>query len=201
MRVGIFGGTFDPIHLGHLILAERCREDAELDEVWFVPSHRPPHKPGAAVTRFEHRCEMATLATTGQPLFRVETLEKDLPPPSYTAETLAELRRHHPDHEFHLIVGADVLPDFPTWHDPARVLEQAGLVVVPRPGFAVWASDQLAAAVGVPADRVRLLAVECPLIDIASRDVRRRVAEGKTVRFLVPRSVEEFVRERKLYRV
>src|SRR5688572_5450952 len=113
MHIGLFGGTFDPIHVGHLILAERCREDARLDEVWFLPSYKPPHKAEGQLTRFEQRCEMATLATTGQPAFRVEPIEKELPPPSYTAETLTELRRRHPSDTFALIVGADSLLDLP----------------------------------------------------------------------------------------
>lgn len=200
MRIGVFGGTFDPPHLGHLILAERCREEAGLDEVWFLPSYQPPHKPDQKVTRFEHRCEMAGLAATGQPAFRVDPVEKELPPPSYTARTLAALRDRHPGTEWELIVGADCLPDFGKWHDPAAILELAGLVVVPRPGFEVWSAERLAASVGAAADRVRMRVVECPLIDIASRDVRRRTADGKTIRFLVPRSVEEYIRERRLYR-
>lgn len=199
MNIGVFGGTFDPVHHGHLILAERCRADAGLDEVWFLPSYKPPHKLGKPITRFEHRCDMLALATTGQPLFRVEPIEKELPPPSYTANTLAELRARHPDHRFHLIVGADSLADLPNWHEPRRVLEQAALVVVPRPGSDTWPREKLAAAVGLPADAVRLTVVECPLMAISSRDIRTRVAAGQTVRFLMPRSVEEFVRERKLY--
>ncbi|HET6574986.1 MAG TPA: nicotinate (nicotinamide) nucleotide adenylyltransferase, partial [Fimbriiglobus sp.] len=138
MRIGLFGGTFDPPHLGHLVLAERCREDAGLDEVWFLVSYRPPHKTGQPLTRFEHRCEMATLAVTGQPLFKVEPIEKELPPPSYTAETLAELRPRHPADEFVLVVGADSLADLPQWYEPRRVLEQADVVAVPRPGVETW---------------------------------------------------------------
>jgi nicotinate-nucleotide adenylyltransferase len=200
MRIGLFGGTFDPIHLGHLILAERCREEAGLDEVWFLPSYRPPHKADHALTRFEQRCEMVLLAITGQPAFRVEPIEKELPPPSYTAETLAELRRRHPEHQFALIVGADSLVDLPAWHEPQRVVEQAELLAVPRPGVDFWSGPQLAAALGLPADAVRLRAVACPLIGIASHELRRRVAEGKTIRYAVPRAVEEYIRERKLYR-
>jgi nicotinate-nucleotide adenylyltransferase len=199
MNIGIFGGTFDPIHLGHLILAERCRADAGLDEVWFLPSYQPPHKQGQQITRFEHRCDMIALATTGQPLFRVEPIEKELPPPSYTANTLAELRGRHPEHSFSLIVGADCLPDLPGWYQPKRVLEQAALVVVPRPGTPLWTREQLAAALEMSPNDVRMTVVDCPLMEIASRDIRTRVAAGKSIRFLVPRSVEEFVRERKLY--
>ena len=200
MRIGIFGGAFDPVHLGHLIVAERCREGARLDEVWFLPSFRPPHKPDRDLTRFEHRCDMVALATTGQPAFRVEPLERDLPPPNYTSHTLAELWRRHPEHEFALILGADSVADLPGWYEPRAVLARAELVVVPRPGVDLWTADRLAAAVGVPAADVRLTAVPCPLIEIASRDLRRRVADGRSIRFLVPRAVEEFIRERKLYR-
>lgn len=199
MRIGLFGGTFDPVHLGHLILAERAREDAALDRVWFLPSFRPPHKTDRPLTRFDHRAEMLTLATTGQPLFRVEPIEHDLPPPSYTAETLAVLRAKHPDDEFDLIVGGDVPPDLPKWYQPHRVLEQAGLVVVPRPGTPAWTAGQLAAALGLPGSAVRMRVIDSPLIDIASRDIRRRVAGGKTIRFLVPRSIEEYIREKRLY--
>ena len=199
MRIGLFGGTFDPVHLGHLIVAERCREDARLDRVWFLPSFQPPHKTDRPVSRFDHRAEMLALATTAQPLFRVETIEKDLPPPSYTAETLAVLRAKYPDDEFHLVVGGDVPPDLPKWYQPQRVLEQAGLVVVPRPGTPAWTAGQLAAALGLPEAAVRMQVVLSPLVDIASREIRRRVADGRTIRFLVPRSVEEYIREKKLY--
>lgn len=199
MRIGLFGGTFDPIHVGHLILAERCREEAGLEEVWFLPSYVPPHKTERTITRFEQRCEMVALATAGQPAFRVERIEKELPPPSFTSETLAELRARHPEHEFSLVIGGDSLREFPTWHNPRKVLELARLVAVPRPGTGAVTAEELAAKLELPAERVRLLLVECPAIDIASREIRARVKEGKSIRFLVPRSIEEYIRERKLY--
>jgi nicotinate-nucleotide adenylyltransferase len=199
MRIGIFGGTFDPVHLGHLILAEQCRDQAALDEVWFLPSYRPPHKAEAAVTRFDQRCEMLELATAGHPQFRIERIEKELPPPSYTAETLAELHRRHPGNEFFLLTGSDGLPDLPGWYQPQRVVEQAGLVVVPRPGVMLWTAARLAKALGLPEEKVRLQFVACPMIEIASRELRRAVADGMSVRYLVPRAVEEYIRERKLY--
>src|SRR5438874_1475138 len=167
MRIGIFGGTFDPVHTGHLILAEQCRDQAGLDEVWFLPSYHPPHKTAGAITRFEQRCDMLELATAGHPSFRIERIEKELPPPSYTAETLAELVRRHPEHEFHLLMGSDQLPDLPSWHEPLRVIEQAGLIVVPRPGVPLWSAEQLAGALGVEPAKVRLRAAACPLVEIA----------------------------------
>jgi nicotinate-nucleotide adenylyltransferase len=199
MRIGIFGGTFDPVHMGHLILAEQCRDQAALDQVWFMPAAHPPHKPGAEITRFEQRCEMIELATAGHPAFRVERIEKELPPPSYTANTLAELRKRHPADEFYLLMGSDGLPDMPGWYEPRRVIEHAGLVVVPRPGVMLWTAARLARAMGVEESAVRLRFVACPMIEIASRELRRAMADGMSVRYMVPRAVEEYIRDRKLY--
>jgi len=199
MRIGIFGGTFDPVHTGHLIVAEQCRDRAGLDEVWFLPSYHPPHKAAAAITRFEQRCDMIELAIAGNPTFRLERIEKELPPPSYTAETLAELKRRHAEHQFFLLMGADQLPDLPLWHEPQRIVEQAELVVVPRPGVELWTAEQLAASLGVQAEQVRMWFAACPAMAIASRDLRCAIADGRSVRYLVPRAVEEYIRERKLY--
>lgn len=201
MRIGIFGGAFDPVHLGHLVLAERCREDAALDEVWFLPSYKPPHKPDRDLSRFEHRVEMTTLAVTGQPAFRVELIEKELPPPNYTADTLAELRARHPGAAFALILGADSFLDLPGWHDPARVVAQAEIVVVGRPGsFETFDEAAVGNVVRAVGREFAVRFVEAPLIGIASRDLRQRVAEGGSIRFLVPRAVEEYIREKGLYR-
>ena len=199
MRIGIFGGTFNPIHTGHLILAEQCRDQAELNEVWFLPSYHPPHKATSGITRFEQRCDMIELATAGHPSFRLERIEKELPPPSYTVETLAELIRRHPEHEFHLLMGADQLPDLPIWYEPVRLIEQAGLIVVPRPGVMLWTAERLAKALGVDVEKVRLRFAACPMIEIASRELRRAIADVRSVRYLLPRSVEGYIRERKLY--
>jgi nicotinate-nucleotide adenylyltransferase len=199
MRIGLFGGTFDPIHMGHLILAEQCRDQAKLDQVWFMPAAYPPHKSSHALTRFEQRCEMIELATAGHAAFRVERIEKELPPPSYTAETITQLRMKHPADEFFLLMGSDGLPDLPGWYEPRRVIEQAGLVIVPRPGVMLWTAERLAIALGVDASMVRLRFVACPMIEIASRELRRAMADGMSIRYMVPRAVEEYIRDRKLY--
>lgn len=199
MRIGIFGGTFDPVHTGHLILAEQCRDQARLDQVRFLPSFHPPHKSTASLTRFEHRCDMLELAIAGHPAFRVDRIEKDLPPPSYTAETLAEIHRREPGQEWFLLTGSDQLSDMPQWHRPEQVIELAELVVVPRPGVLLWTANRLARALGVPEEKVRMQLVACPMIEIASRELRRAMADGLSVRYLLPRSVEEYIRERKLY--
>src|SRR3954470_23749902 len=130
MRLGIFGGSFDPVHLAHLIVAEQCREQARLDCVVFVPAARPPHKPDRVLTPLHHRVEMLTLAISGNPAFAIDELEKDRPGPSYTADTLDELRRRDPSSDLWLILGADSLYDLPRWHEPGRILEHAGLLVV-----------------------------------------------------------------------
>lgn len=199
MRIGIFGGTFDPVHTGHLILAEQCRDQGGLDEVWFLPSYHPPHKHDKGVTRFEQRCDMLELATAGHPAFRINRIEKELPPPSYTAETLAELHRRHPQADFHLLMGSDSLPDLPQWYEPLRVVAQAGLIVVPRPGVMLWTAERLAMALGLDVSAVRMRFVACPMIDIASRELRRAIADGMSIRYLVPRAVEEYIRERRIY--
>lgn len=199
MRIGIFGGTFDPVHMGHLILAEQCRVQAKLDEVWFVPSATPPHK-DRGVTRFEQRCEMLELAIKGhEPAFRVNQIENTLPAPSFTARTLEQLRASHPNDEFSLLLGSDCLPDLPGWYEPHRVIELARLVVVPRPGVMLWTAERLAAALRVDESAVRVRFVACPMIEIASRELRRAILDGLSVRYLVPRAVEEYIRERKLY--
>jgi len=197
MRIGVFGGTFDPVHLAHLILAEQCREQARLDQVWFVPAARPPHKHEDELTPFERRVEMLQFAVAGQPAFRVEELEKDRAGPSYTADTLDELARRQPGNEWFLLVGSDTLRDLPTWHEPRRVVARAGLLVVARPGAALVPAEELQAKLGAP---VRVQNIDVPLIDISSSDLRARVRRGRSIRYFVPRAVEMYVLEKKLYR-
>jgi nicotinate-nucleotide adenylyltransferase len=199
-RVGVFGGTFDPVHVGHLILAEQCREQGRLDEVWFVPSARPPHKLERPLTPFGQRVEMLALATAGNPSFRIDPSEKDRPGPSYTADTLADFRARHTEAEFFLVIGSDTLVDLPHWRQPVRVVELAALLVVERPNCPVPAPDDLRAALRLPeAVALRQQLVAAPLIDISSRDLRRRAAEGQSLRYLVPRAVKCYIVEKRLY--
>ncbi len=201
MRLGIFGGTFDPVHFGHLILAEQCREQARLDEVCFVPAPRPPHKSEETLTRFEQRIEMLQLALAGQPAFRIDELEKDRAGPSYTVDTLAELQRRHPRDELFLMIGSDTLRELPGWYQPRRVLEMVSLLVMERPNNPVPPLDSLRAALGLaPDDQFRLELLQTPQIDIASRDLRRRVGAGRSIRYFLPRAVEMYVIEKRLYR-
>jgi nicotinate-nucleotide adenylyltransferase len=201
MRIGVFGGTFDPVHQGHLILAEQCREQGRLDEVWFVPAARPPNKLDRPLTPFRHRVEMLALAVAGNPAFRIDPLEEDRVGPSYTADTVEELSRRHPDDEFFLLVGSDTLADLPRWHDPLRVVRHAGLLVMARPNNPVLPAAELGEGLGLPdPSLLRMEVVETPLIDISSRDLRRRAAAGRSLRYFLPRAVEAYVHEKGLYR-
>jgi nicotinate-nucleotide adenylyltransferase len=200
MRIGVFGGTFDPVHLAHLIIAEQCHEQAKLHAVWFIPAARPPHKQGRTITPFAHRVEMLALAIAGNPAFRIDELEKDRAGSSYTVDTLTKLRQQHPGAEFWLILGSDCLPDLPHWREPARIAELTGFLVWERPGWPSWPTEKLRAALGLPASQaIRHCTAHGPLVDISSSDVRRRAAEGRSLRYLVPRAVQCYIETHHLY--
>jgi nicotinate-nucleotide adenylyltransferase len=200
MRVGVFGGTFDPVHLGHLILAEQCREQGRLDQVLFVPAARPPHKDERDLSPFAQRVEMLSLAISGQPAFRIDELEKDRPGPSYTVETLAYLHRCHPEADLCLLVGGDTLHDLPMWYQPQAIVAQATLLVMARPGATLPSVEELRKNLGLREEvPLRVQVVDVPLIDIASRDVRSRVRRGSSIRYLVPRAVEAYIQDKHLY--
>jgi nicotinate-nucleotide adenylyltransferase len=201
-RVGVFGGTFDPVHLGHLILAEQCREAGRLDEVWFVPAGKPPHKQDHEITRFEQRVEMIELAIAGQPAFRVDAVERELSGITYTAAVLEELHRRHPGDELFLLIGSDSLNDLPLWYQPQRVVASAALLVMLRTRHPAQSAEQLRQALHLPAETPLHIEYvpQPPVIDIASHDLRQRVREGRSIRYLVPRAVECYIQEKGLYR-
>ncbi|MDB5352632.1 MAG: nicotinate/nicotinamide nucleotide adenylyltransferase [Planctomycetota bacterium] len=196
MRLGLFGGTFDPIHQGHLILAEACREALALDRVWFVVAGSPPHKP-AGRTPVGDRIEMARIATAGHPAFEVSEIEARGAGPNYSFETLEMIHRDRPEDDLFFLIGADSLADLPLWRRPDRIAELATIVVVNRPGIdpAVLLSPPDLGPKARPIERVAI-----PPIGIASHDLRRRVAEGRSIRYLVPRGVEAYITEQRLYR-
>jgi nicotinate-nucleotide adenylyltransferase len=188
----MFGGTFDPIHLGHLLLAEIARESLALERVVFVPARIPPHK-GSVPTPAEHRFRMAELATRDNPHFEVSDLELRRDGPSYTVETLRELRELSPrPTELYLLMGADSARDLRSWKDHRTLLEEATLVVLPRRGVAPEELPEEVAA------RATLLA--SPLIEISSSEIRRLVRERRSIRYRVPESVEQYIRSEGLYR-
>src|SRR5262249_48583052 len=190
MRIGIFGGTFDPVHIGHLILAEQCREQGQLDQVWFLPAARPPHKLDRELTPFAFRVEMLQLAIAGNKAFRVEEIERDRSGPSYTADTLDALAAIYPKNEWHLLIGSDPPAQMPTWHEPQRILHRAGLLIVDRPNHLAPAMETFQAGFAHNVPIIRSQVVKMPLIDISSRDLRRRASLGLSLRYQVPRVIE-----------
>jgi nicotinate-nucleotide adenylyltransferase len=197
MRLGLFGGTFDPIHLGHLILAEQCREACGLDRVWFVVAGTPPHKSGER-TPVAHRLEMARVAVAGHPAFEVSDIEAQRPGPHYSVETLAAVRRERPEDELFFLIGADSLVDLPNWRQPAEIARMATIVgVLNRPGID---PERTADLPDFGPGTFPIRAVTIPQIGIASHDLRRRLAEGRSVRYMVPRGVEAYIEAHGLYR-
>ena len=198
MRLGVFGGTFDPVHLGHLILAVQCREQCELDEVWFIPTSNPPHKNSAELSDGKYRAEMLELATAGYPQFVVSRIELERHGTTFTLDTLQQLHNEDSSRELFLLIGADSLADLPTWREPARIGQLSSIVVVnrgdrPLPDLASLESRLSAKMVA------QIQNVTMPGIDISATDIRTRIQAGKSIRFLVPRSVEAYITEHKLY--
>ncbi len=192
LRVGIFGGTFDPIHVGHLVVAEQARDRLALDRVVFVPARVPPHKPGASAGA-EHRFRMTCLAVEDNPGFAVSDLELRREGPSYTVDTLRALRADEPgDARHYLLLGADSARDLEQWKDVDALLEDSTVVVLGRPGVE---QDDLPPRVGS-----RATFLPTPLLEISSTEIRRLVRDGGTVRYLVPVRVEEYIRSEGLYR-
>ena len=200
MRLGLFGGTFDPIHLGHLILAESCREAVGLDRVWFVVAGAPPHKRGDR-TDVKHRLEMARLAIAGHPNFEVSEVEAERPGPHYSVETLARIREARPGDDLFFLIGGDSLVDLPQWREPATICRLAHLVVVNRPGANPPPPDEIARSLKADdgPDLLPISYVTIPPIGIASSDLRRRRQEGKSIRYQVPRAVEAYIDTHTLY--
>lgn len=200
MRLGIFGGSFDPVHYGHLLLAERCREDCRLDCVWFLPAAVSPHKQGEPPTTAEARVQMLRLATSGHEAFEVSTFEIDRGGVSYTVDTLEAIQQQDPGRELFFLMGADSLEAFGSWREPARICQLAQVVFVARPG-AEPVYQRLVAALGTDVvERIRAHQVTLPQVDFSSTDIRRRVAAGQSIRYLTPRSVEKYIEAEGLYR-
>lgn len=199
-RVGLFGGSFDPVHNGHLALAQHAREQARLDSVWFIPTAVQPHKPTGPVASDAHRVAMLERAIANQPGYEVCRIEIERGGVSYTVDTLREIRDANPRAELFLLMGADTLHDLPHWRSPGEVLQLATPLVVHRPGepapdFAVLSSL-------VAADRIATFTtsvIDMPAMDISSSDIRRRVAQHEAIEDLAPAPVCQFIREEKLY--
>ena len=195
MRIGILGGTFDPIHLGHLAAASAALECAQLDLVMFIPSAQPPHRANASAFASQ-RLEMCKLAVKGHKFFEASDLEVRRGGRSYTSDTLVELKRLHPNYELWLILGWDAAKLFATWHEPEKVKQLASFVVVSRPGTPTPQADELAAA-GLDPDNVVLCLRHTP--DISASELRQAVASGESISQSVPEAVARYIAEHRLY--
>ena len=191
MTLGLFGGSFNPPHVAHLAVAEACADAAGLDRVLWMPVPDPPHKPGRDLASPEHRLAMARLAVAGNARFAVSTAEFERPGPHYTVDTLRVLRARHPDADLVLVVGGDSLAAFASWREPEAVLALARLVVYDRPG-----TDLVGVSEGVLA---RTMRVDGPGLDLSATDLRRRIAAGLSVRYLVPDAVVAYIAAHGLY--
>jgi nicotinate-nucleotide adenylyltransferase len=197
--VGVFGGTFDPVHLGHLAIADEVRRKLRLDEVLFMPAGQPWFKQQREITSAQHRLEMVMLATASHPRFEVSTLELERPGATYTVDTMTQLRASfNQTTDLFFIVGFDSLADLPKWKEPELLVKLCRVAAVRRPGHTKLDIDGLEAA--VPGFGESLVVVEAPLLDISASEIRRRVASGLSITDMVPEAVARYIAENDLYR-
>jgi len=198
MKVGILGGSFDPIHLAHLIIAEEARIILGLDYVMFIPAGLPWMKSGNSLTGADHRLNMVKIAIQHNTNFKFSTIEVDQPGPTYTVDTLEKLSKElGPKTEMFFLLGWDSLAEMPKWKASYRISKMAKLVAFPRPGFVKPDLSQLESS--MPDISNRIVMLDEPYIGISSTKVRARVASGKSIRYLVPEDVEEYINKNRLY--
>ena len=199
MRVGVLGGTFDPIHLGHLVAAEEVRAQLRLDRVVFVPAGLPPHKLTDHISPVAHRLAMVKLAIASNPHFTVSRVDIDRFGPCYTVDTIELLRDEWGgDVELYFIVGSDSLADIVTWHQPERLVRLCRLAVMERPGYRVDVEELERLLPGITS---RIHFINSPQLDISSTDIQRRVRQGLPIKYQVPEAVEDYIYEHELYDV
>jgi nicotinate-nucleotide adenylyltransferase len=198
MRLGLFGGTFDPIHKGHIAVAETVLQKVNLAKIIFIPAGKPWLKEGSKITSAEHRLKMVELAISGIPHFEISSIEIERPGSTYTVDTLTELLlKNKIITELYVIMGQDSLEDFPRWKDPARLLQLCYLVVVPRPGYSLPNIQVMEKE--LPDLNRRLIMLSSPEIEISSSNIRQRIERGLPFEHLVPKSVGEYIKQNRLY--
>jgi len=191
-KIGLLGGTFDPVHYGHLLAAQAALEAAGLDEAWFVPTNVPPHKPQPSAGA-QARCEMLRSAVASNPRYRIEDVELNKEGTSYTVDTVADLQSRHPDAAFYWIVGSDMIRDLPNWRRIDELAERVVFIGLERP-------DQPSDDSSLPGFiRSRLTRAPMPPMGLSSTDIRGRISEGRSVRYMVPDSVIDYMQRNGLY--
>jgi nicotinate-nucleotide adenylyltransferase len=198
MNVGILGGTFDPVHNGHLILAERAQKQLNLSVILFMPAGQPWLKTERIITPAKHRLQMLRLALAGMTGFRISEMEIQRPGPTYTIDTINELKKDlNTEDELFFILGQDILMQLPQWHEAPALVQLCYLVTAPRPG--VKKPELKALELKIPGITQRVMLLKEPMIDISATDIRERVARGLSVRHLVPEPVNRYIKEQRLY--
>jgi len=188
MKIGILGGTFNPIHLGHLILAEEAREKLKLDEIIFVPTYLPPHKDNSEIAATQHRYEMIKLAIKTNRYFSVSDIEVKRDGLSYTIDTIKEFRRKYPKDELYFVTGSDLLKYLDDWKDLPEIIKMVKFVVATRPGYPL---EEIPAYISTVAIRA---------VDVSAFEIRKAIRENRSFRYLVPESVFNYINKNKLYR-
>lgn len=198
MKLGVMGGTFDPVHYGHLVVAEGVRYEYRLNKVIFVPAGRPPHKAGRPISGPEHRLAITALATASNPYFEVSDLEIKRPGLSYTYDTIRELNNMYHPEAVYFITGADAILELLSWHRVLELLTMCHFIAATRPGYNL---ETLTVRLKqLPASLMeRIAAVEVPALAISSSDIRRRVGDGRPIKYLLPESVEAYILTNGLY--
>lgn len=185
-RIAILGGTFNPPHLGHLVIANEVLHAYNLDEIWFMPNQEPPHKKKSREVRDEDRVHLLKLAISGHPKFKVELIELERQGPSYTYETMKLLKEIHPNKDFYFIIGADMIEYLPKWKNISQLLEMVKFIGVNRPAYNQKSTYPIQY-------------VDVPDVGISSSMIRERMKEKKSIRYLVPESVRSYIKENELY--
>ncbi|WP_147871400.1 nicotinate (nicotinamide) nucleotide adenylyltransferase [Stieleria maiorica] len=201
MRIGVFGGSFDPVHVGHLWIAETATEALDLDRLLWIPTATQPLKPDGPVASDDQRVEMLRLAIAGRPGHEVDTRELHRAGVSYTVDTIAELQQEHPGAEMYLIIGSDSLASMRRWHQPEALLSRVSLAVVQRGGEEQIDFSVLKGLVSEDRiERFRGCVINMPVIEISSSEIRSRAGQGSSIRHRVPRSVEAYIQANGVYR-
>ena len=197
-KIGVLGGTFDPVHNGHIIVAEETRARLDLAEVLFVPAGQPWLKEDSLISAAEYRVQMVRLAIADKPYFKLSAMEIERTGPSYTVDTITELQAQlGAGDELFFILGWDSLVQFAQWREPSRLIKVCRLVAVSRPGYSLPDLNSLEAV--IPGLSRRLIILDKPAVDIDATDIRNRIAQGLSISHLVPEVVDEYIRQHKLY--
>jgi nicotinate-nucleotide adenylyltransferase len=202
MKIGIFGGTFDPIHIGHLIIAEHACEELQLDKLFIIPAAIPPHKKGERITDGRHRLAMAKLATKGNCKFLVSDIELKKHGVSYSVETLELIKKKWgKSPKYFLIIGSDIVPDLHTWKDIGRLSQMCTFIVAIRPGLMKDKLRKMKLRLQASVRKKALSNIMLnPLVDISSTDIRKRNVKHRSIRYMVPEKVEQYIIKHKLYK-